>query len=349
MSYWLIFLTGLTSGGVSCAAMQGGLLAGLIANQKSEELEEGVPATKRAIFDQLDWLPVVLFLATKLISHTILGFFLGWVGSQLELSLTMRLVFQAAAALFVLATAANLLELHPIFRFVVIQPPRWAGKLLKNSTKSRAIFAPAMLGFLTILVPCGVTQSMELLAISSGNPVVGALTMFFFVLGTSPIFAVIGIMTARLSEKFRATFLKLAAALLIILGISSLNGVLTVLDAPITLQKITYPVTYFFSDERFSQSGSVATEEGIQKVTINVTNDGYTPRYIKVKAGVPVELTLSSQDAYTCAVAFTFKQFNIATFLQPTDTQVFTFTPTQKGRFTYACSMGMYVGTMEVI
>ena len=349
MNYWLIFLTGLTTGGVSCAAMQGGLLAGLIANQKNQELESGLPVTKRAVFDQLDWLPVALFLLTKLISHTLLGFFLGWLGSQLELGLTTRLIFQAAAALFILATAANLLELHPIFRFVVIQPPRWAGKLLKNSTKSQAIFAPAVLGVLTILIPCGVTQSMELLAISSGSPIMGALIMFFFVLGTSPIFALIGVMTARLSEKFRATFLKVAAALLIILGISSLNGVLTVLDAPVTLQKITAPVTYFFSSERFAETETTAETNGIQKVTIDVTNEGYSPRYMKVKAGVPVELTLSSHDAYSCAVAFTFKEFNIATFLQPTETKVLTFTPTKKGKFTYACSMGMYTGTMEVI
>ena len=35
MNLWVAFITGLTTGGVSCAAMQGGLLAGLIANQKA--------------------------------------------------------------------------------------------------------------------------------------------------------------------------------------------------------------------------------------------------------------------------------------------------------------------------
>lgn len=351
MNYWLIFLTGLTTGGVSCAAMQGGLLAGIIANQKNEELEEGVPATTRGVFDRLDWLPVVLFLVTKLISHTLLGFLLGWLGSQLELSLTMRLVFQGAAALFILATAANLLELHPIFRYVVIQPPRWTGKLIKNSTQGRAVFAPAVLGVLTILIPCGVTQSMELLAISTGNPWMGAGIMFFFVLGTSPIFALIGLMTARLSEQFKTTFLRVAAALLVVLGISSLNGILTVLDSPVTLQKLTAPVTYFFSDERFNPTAksTVQVVNGVQQVTIDVFNQGYEPRFFQVQAGVPVELTLQSNDTYSCAVAFTFNKFNISTFLAPTDRKTFTFTPTEKGRFTYACSMGMYTGTMEVI
>lgn len=37
MNLLLIFLTGLTTGGLSCLAMQGGLLASVIANQKEEE------------------------------------------------------------------------------------------------------------------------------------------------------------------------------------------------------------------------------------------------------------------------------------------------------------------------
>ena len=40
MNLLIIFLTGLTTGGLSCLAMQGGLLAGVIANQKEQEHEE---------------------------------------------------------------------------------------------------------------------------------------------------------------------------------------------------------------------------------------------------------------------------------------------------------------------
>jgi len=134
MNYWLIFLTGLTTGGLSCLAMQGGLLAGTIATQKDEE------TTGKKSFDQLDWLPVGFFLIAKLISHTILGFFLGWLGSQIELSLTLRLVFQAFAALFMLATAGNLLDLHPMFRYVLVQPPKFLQRIIRNSVKSKAVF-----------------------------------------------------------------------------------------------------------------------------------------------------------------------------------------------------------------
>lgn len=347
MNLLAIFLTGLTTGGLSCLAMQGGLLASTIANQKEDELGD----KKRAAgtFDQLDWLPVALFLVTKLIAHTTLGFFLGWLGSQIELSLGVRLIFQGIAALFMLATAANLLDLHPIFRYVVFQPPRFIQRLVKNSSKSKALFTPAVLGFMTILIPCGVTQAMEVLAITSGSPWTGALIMFFFVLGTSPLFAVLGVATARLSEKFTQKFMKLAAALLIFLGLSSLNGILVVLDSPVTFSTITRPVTYFFSEERFSRKDLPAVVNGKQQVTIQITNDGYVPNQLTVKQGIPVKLTLQSNETYTCALSFILKEYDIKTFLAATDTQSFEFTPTKAGRYPFTCSMGMYTGVLEVI
>jgi len=197
MNLIAIFLTGLTTGGLSCLAMQGGLLTSVISNQKGEELGDKPVATSLKKIDLLDWQPALLFLAAKLVSHTMLGFLLGWLGSQFELNLTVRLLFQAVAAFFMLATAGNLLNLHPLFRYVVIQPPRFVQRLVKNSTKSKAIFTPAVLGFLTIFIPCGITQAMEVLAVTSGSAVMGALILFFFVLGTSPLFALLGIATAK--------------------------------------------------------------------------------------------------------------------------------------------------------
>src|SRR5258708_2190593 len=183
MNLWLIFLTGLTTGGLSCVAMQGGLLASMIANQKEDELKKPTVDTEPKSFDQLDWMPVSLFLIVKFISYTVLGFLLGSLGSFFTLSLGVRLGFQIVAALFMLATALNLLEVHPIFRFVVLEPPVFVRKLIRNSTKSRAFFRPAVLGFLTIFIPCGVTQAMQVVAISSGNAFLGALIMAAFVFG----------------------------------------------------------------------------------------------------------------------------------------------------------------------
>jgi len=369
MNLWIIFLTGLTTGGLSCLAMQGGLLTSIIANQKDQEYDN-ITSDKKKIkaikkqryllsqaaknfslksFDQLDWMPVGMFLLTKLISHTLLGFLLGSLGSALSLGLGVRLAFQVFTALFMFGTAMNLLDVHPIFRYLSFQPPKFVQKIVRNSTKSKALFAPAILGFMTIFIPCGVTQAMEVLTISTGNSIQGALIMFAFVLGTSPLFAAIGVATAKLSEGWHTKFMKFASYALIFMAIYSINGVLIVIDSPVTINKIVSPITYFFSDNRFkSSNNTISIVGGVQKVNITTLSSGYNPKRISVNVGVPVELTISTNETYSCASAFVFKEFGISTFLKPTDSQTFTFTPTKKGRFTYSCSMGMYTGVMEV-
>lgn len=345
MNLWIVFLTGLTSGGVTCAAMQGGLLASTIANQKQSEGGRKNVESAPGSFDIGDWGPVAAFLSSKLAAHFVLGALLGALGSVLTLSIGVQLFFQGAAALFMIASAMNLLEVHPIFRYVTITPPRFARKLIKNSTTANRLFAPALLGVLTVLIPCGVTQAMEIVAISTGNPIQGALIMGTFVAGTAPAFAVIGLATAKLSEVWRTYFLRAAAALLIVMSVYSLNGILLATDSKYSAQRIWSVLTAPVG----SGSPTAPVVDGKQPVTIEVENNGYSPKRFTVKAGTPVELTVKSGEVYSCAAAFTFRQFGIETYIKPNSQQVFTFTPTEKGRYTYSCSMGMYSGVMEVI
>lgn len=349
MSLFLIFLTGLTTGGLSCLAVQGGLLSGLISNnQKSKQISR---AEKLRQTQQI----LVGFLGAKLVSHALLGLLLGWLGSVFSLSLSAKLFFQAAAGLFMFATAMNLLEVHPVFRHVMLQPPKFVARRLRRLSKDgESWFAPISLGLFTVFIPCGVTQAMEVLAITSGSPIQGMLIMTAFTLGTFPIFSIIGGLTSTLAGVWQRRFSLTAATILIFLSISSLNGVLVVLDSPLTLQKLTRPVTYFFSEERFNQIAGVSTdivevENGQQNVVIDILDQGYSPNNVTVKAGVPVKLTLRSNKVYSCALAFTLREFGISTFLKSTDQQSFTFTPEKPGRYTFACSMGMYTGTLKVI
>lgn len=352
MNLWFIFLTGLTSGGVTCAAMQGGILASTIANQKRAEGKKVVEGAAPNSFDVGDWGPVSAFLTTKLIIHVILGFFLGWLGSAITLSLGMRLFFQGFAALFMFASAMNLLEIHPIFRYVVINPPRFARRLIKNNTTADRLFAPGLLGFLTVLIPCGVTQAMEILAISSGSPTQGALIMGSFVLGTAPMFVLIGIATAKLSEVWRTYFLRTAAILLIGMALYSVNGILQVSDSNYSLERLGPRIVKLlppYDSKPRSATLTPTIVDGVQPVTINILNTGYSPKRFAVKSGIPVKLTVNAGEVYSCATAFTFRAFGINAFVKPNTNQVFTFTPDKKGLYTFSCSMGMYSGTMEVI
>ena len=351
MNLGLIFLTGLTTGGLSCVAVQGGLLTSMIANQKADSNHKPSKVSKIAGIElpHDDLLSLGMFLITKLIAYTILGFLLGLLGSVLTLNLTTRLVFQVFTALFMLGTAMNLLRVHPIFRFLSFQPPRFVGRFIKDTSKSKAVFAPGILGVLTVFIPCGVTQAMEVLAINTGNPVQGSVIMFAFVLGTIPLFSLIGFILTKISTSWRNIFNSVAAYSLIALALYSLNGVAVVLDSPLSFQSLTDGITKLIPG--FVPATTVLAEKnsGIQKIKIGIFNTGYSPKDISVKQNVPVELTLESKDAYSCALSFVLKEFGISTFLKSTDSKTFTFTPTEKGNFTFACSMGMYTGTLRVI
>jgi len=329
MNYWIIFLTGLTTGGLSCLAVQGGLLAATLATTAE---------TKDKLHNAL---PTALFLISKLLAYTILGALLGYFGSLFQLTTAARIWFQAISAVFMLGLAGSMLELHPIFRYFVIQPPKWVGRLLRGQTKSPSLFAPAILGIFTVLIPCGVTQAMEVLAVSTGNPWAGATIMFSFVLGTSPLFLAVGWLTTKLSESFRTKFFKFAAVLVIFIAFTSLNGALVLAGSKYSFDHWVWAFKQtFLNPPVFAASNDVI---------INVQNNGYTPRNFSVKVNQPVNLKLITQGTYSCASVFTIPSLNITKVLPPVGTSDVTFTPTKTGLLSFACGMGMYTGTINVV
>src|SRR5260221_13057445 len=83
INLWTIFLTGLLTGGLSCLAVQGGLLASTIAQREEEKLKNKTKQSGNAS-------PIFVFLIAKLVAYTILGFLLGWFGSFFQLSITTQ-------------------------------------------------------------------------------------------------------------------------------------------------------------------------------------------------------------------------------------------------------------------
>src|SRR5258706_4597350 len=109
-----IFLTGLITGGLTCMAVQGGLLAATLAQSEEERLEEKAKGGNA--------FPILAFLVAKLIAYTALGFLLGLLGSFFELSIQTRVILMIAVAVFMVGTALNLLVLLPHFRIFHILP-----------------------------------------------------------------------------------------------------------------------------------------------------------------------------------------------------------------------------------
>lgn len=341
---FVIFTTGLLTGGLSCLAVQGGLLATTIA-QREEEKYLDKEKSKGAAG------PILFFLLAKLAAYTLLGFLLGGLGSLFQISLKGQTILQVLVGLFMLGTALALLDVHPIFRYFIIQPPKFLTKRIRNQSKSKDVFAPAILGAFTVFIPCGTTQAMMALAIASGRPHIGAAVMFAFILGTSPLFFILGYFASRLGEFWHKKFLKVAAVAIIILALFNLNNTIALTGSSWTFGKIVKAslcsLAYCKNNGNGPEQDAVAA--AVSEQTITIENSGYAPNSFTVKAGSEVTLHLVNTDGYSCAQAFTIPKLNIKKIVRPGSSETIQFTaPKEKGQIAFMCSMGMYRGVINV-
>lgn len=256
----VVFVTGLTTGGLSCLAVQGGLLASSIARQVEEDVQAALVAKppampkgkkRRPAPAQAAPItparpkhvarPIALFLGAKLVAYTLLGALLGLLGSVLQLTPTVRGILQLAIGIYMVGNALRMFEVHPIFRYFVFEPPRALTRFIRRTAKnsSNEVITPLFLGLLTVLIPCGVTQAMMALAIGSGSPLTGAAIMAAFTLGASPVFFTLAYLATRLGGVLEARVLKIAALAVLVLGLVSVNSGLNLLGSPVSFTSLT--------------------------------------------------------------------------------------------------------------
>ena len=93
-------------------------------------------------------------------------------------------------------------------------------------------------------------------------------------------------------------------------------------------------------------TGNAVANNDVQKITLGIKNYNYYPNTITVKAGIPVRINLD-ESVKGCLRSFTIKDFGIAKNLRTPEDYV-EFTPTKKGTYPFACSMGMGNGKIIV-
>jgi len=96
------------------------------------------------------------------------------------------------------------------------------------------------------------------------------------------------------------------------------------------------------------KSRKATTTGGVQEVTVTV-DGGYDPSHIVVQAGQRGRLNFYRKDPSSCLEEVRFPDFRIAQALPVNQTTAIEFTPTQPGRYEFACGMNMFRGTVEVV
>ena len=422
MNLGAVLVTGLFAGGVSCAAVQGGLLTGLVTRQRAAAASAakgnrrpapkqapsrpgGSGATRSASASQGgvkvksgakgkkttgkkatpragggvatatrapgptartveppppahlrigrflrthagavgdDLTPVGGFLAGKLIAYTLLGALLGALGGVVQLSVRITTLAQIGAGLLVVAFGLAQLRV-PGFRNLRIEPPASWLRFVRGRARSSSALAPALLGLATILVPCGITLSMEALALTSGSALAGAATMAVFVAGTSPLFAVLGYAGRKAATAWQGKLAILTGLVVLGMGLYTLNTGLVRAGSPLTAHAVAQAFG-LISDP--PTADTVTLTGGRQQAVLTASPGSYSPANIALRAGVPTTLVVHSDGASGCITAFIIqgKQWILPeTGDTPIDLGVL-----QPGQIDFTCAMGMYSGVLTV-
>jgi hypothetical protein len=241
--------------------------------------------------------------------------------------------------MFMIIMGVNMLGIFPQLRKLIPQMPKSLSRRV-NAKKSKSN-SPLIVGLLNGLMPCGPLQAMQLYALSTGNPISGAMSMLLFSLGTVPLMFGLGALSTTLGKKFTKQVMTAGAALVVLLGASmfmqgySLSGFSLSLLAPGTASA--------------SPAGS-GTEivDGAQVVRSTLAGGRYPA--ITVQAGKPVKWIIDAPQGSVngCNKAMYIPEYGIEHQFQVGE-NIIEFTPTQSGKFSYSCWMGMIRSTITVV
>jgi Cu+-exporting ATPase len=102
---------------------------------------------------------------------------------------------------------------------------------------------------------------------------------------------------------------------------------------------------WFFFGPRRTRAAELAG--GVQRLEVTVKG-GYSPDVIRLRQGIPAELTFNRQESGDCTSRVVFPDFQVSAALPAYQRTTVRLEPTQLGEFGFACGMNMIHGTLLV-
>ena len=337
MSYGMLFVVGLLTS-VHCITMCGGI-----------NLSQCIPARypdQESISRTNVIMPSFLYNAGRVISYSAIGFLLGGTGMLLTggsgtgIPLLLQGMLKIIAGLFMVIMGINMLGIVPALRrFQIRFPQKSAIKInQKKSTEKR----PFVVGLLNGLMPCGPMQSMQIIALGSGNPVLGATAMLMFSLGTVPLMLGLGSLVSALGKKYTTIVMRMGYILVVVLG-------LAMLSQGAGLSGINLDRVHLASDDIGELNRAVVSESGDTQYVESNLDFGSYPE-ITVYSGIPVKWTIHVPEEVIngCNYKMIIKTYGITHEFTPGE-NVIAFIPGEPGTVQYTCWMGMIYGKINIV
>lgn len=331
------FVFGLIAGVSSCAALIGGLVLSFSSQWSKGQEKNGMK-------------PHLLFNGGRLISFALLGALLGLVGEKFTISPTFTSLAVLIVSLLMLILALQMLGIASLDRFRIALPKSISRRAVTEKPTGER--TPFMIGFLTILLPCGFTVVAEGAAILAGSPVRSSMIMLSFVLGTTLPLLFIGLGSNKLllDRKMSGRFLKVAGILIIFFVSYNLNtqfGFTRSLQSDAIVSNSTSQTVPGGADDVFQ---SIPNDIQLIKAVYTLASD-IQPNTFEVKKGKPVRFEVEVKDNGSGCMSTIMIPglWDKALTLKKGKTLVMEFTPSKSGDYEITCAMGVPRGTLKVI
>lgn len=252
------FLIGIVASLSTCLAVTGGIIIGY---SKYLDKSHGIACHAKV------WLA---FQAGRLGMFFLGGAILWLWGNMLGVNTSFTGILSFLVGFLILYIGLQILGIVPnITKLWVALPSSFGEKITALWHPKYAPIAWA----LTFFLPCGFTQTMQILALSSGSFWIGGLSMLIFALGTFPVLFGLGLWVSSISEKKSRIFSQFIAVVLIFFGSTTILNAKNLLVIP-TLPKI-------------SETGISQNIEELEYEIIEMWHNGWStePESITLQAG----------------------------------------------------------------
>ncbi|MBC7473652.1 MAG: sulfite exporter TauE/SafE family protein [Candidatus Sericytochromatia bacterium] len=213
MEYFLLFTAGIFSS-MHCIGMCGCFVTAYSMNIKGHTLQKAIAH--------------LLYSFGRITTYTLLGAIMGFIGSSMFFLAKMAgiqnwiIVFAGVAMIYLGATQLGLVPKIPLLTKFEGTFFKKFGKYYYKLSKKQGIIFTYPLGVVLGFLPCCLLYTVEMQAMSTGSPIKGALSMFFFGLGTIPSMFSFGMIVNLINNKLKQRVLNLASYVIMILGFMSI-------------------------------------------------------------------------------------------------------------------------------
>lgn len=330
----LALVVGVTAGFSTCMAMIGGLVLGISARYA----ENHPTATSMQKFR-----PHLFFNLGRILTFFVLGGFLGLFGSIFSINSSAIGFLTVVVGFVMVILGLQLTEIFPkISNKGFTLPTSLAKKLgvINQNNKEYSHKNSIFLGAASFFLPCGFTQAMQLLAISSGSFIMGSVIMGLFAIGTTPGLLGIGALISVVKGTFAKSFFRFVGVAVILLALYNISNGLNLMGYKIAR-----------NNTKTSSNVVVAknTSGEILSTSFTVAGD-ISPSSFNIEVGKQYILEVDAkEDGQGCMSTIMIPGVYKNPLLIKKGKLQLPFTIDKPGSYQITCAMGIPRGTINAI